>query len=102
MLDETDSQTSLGAAGSVIMNIAGRSTSLDQKAEATVVLKGTFLPDPLQTNPSGALLIVTDVSPVRRTGLTVLDACVDLQIPAKRLRHGLYHLAHRPTLIAQT
>lgn len=37
MLDETGSQTSLEAADSVIMNIADRSSSLDQKAEATVV-----------------------------------------------------------------
>jgi hypothetical protein len=102
MLDEIDSQTSLEADDSVIMNMADRSTSLGQKAEATVVLKETSHPDPLQTNPSGALHIVTDVSHVTRIGLTVLDACADLQIPAKVLRHGLYHLAHRPTLIVPT
>lgn len=102
MLDEIGSQTSLAAVGSVIMNIADHSTSLGQKAEATVVLKETFLPDPLQTNHSGALHIVTDVSHARRIGLTVLDASADLQIPAKLLRHGLYHLAHRPTPIVQT
>jgi hypothetical protein len=101
MLDEIGSQTFLAAAGSV-MTMADHSTGLGQKAEAMVVLKETFLPDPLQTNPSGALHIVTDVSHARRIGLTVLDASADLQIPANLLHHGLYHLAHRHTLIVQT